>query len=214
MSKFWDKYTSQKSFTSFPMHILKDYAKGNVLDLGCGDGTHAGMVREFFTGQIYAIDPSEQIINKAKNNFSDINFKTASAYKLPYQDNFFDLIYSIDVIEHLKEPQKMLIEVQRILKPGGVIIFQTPNYPIKRVYDFYNVIAKKNWRQSFKDDPTHFYKFTALKLKKMCSKYFVVIDFMTRNIFLEKKLKFLKNKKDKMPWILFGQKSIIILKKK
>ncbi|MFA6308021.1 MAG: class I SAM-dependent methyltransferase [Patescibacteria group bacterium] len=212
-NKFWNNYTKYKGPTSFPMGILEKYAKGNILDLGCGDGTHAGMVRKFFLGSIYAIDPSDDIIAKAKSRYQDINFQPASAYDLPYEDSFFDLVYAIDVIEHLKTPEKMLKEVERVLKSGGIVVFQTPNYPIKRLYDFNNFLAKKNWRHNFKDDPTHFYKFTAKHLKNMCSKYFEVVEFKTRNIFLQNKLKFLKNKRNKMPWILFGQKTIIILKK-
>lgn len=212
MSKFWDEYTKTKGATSFPMEILEKYIKGEVLDLGCGDGTHASMVRKFFDGNIYAIDPSEEIIEQAKRNYDNIFFKVASAYDLPYEDNFFDVVYAIDVIEHLKEPKKMLSEVRRVLKKDGIVIFQTPNYPIKRFYDFYNVISK-NWRSRFSDDPTHFYKFTALHLKKMCSEYFKVLEFKTRNIFLQNKLKFLKSRRDKMPWILLGQKTIIVLKK-
>lgn len=212
-NKFWNDYTKHKGPTSFPMHIIEKYAKGKILDLGCGDGTHAGMVRQFFDGEIYAIDPSDDIIAKAQHRYPDINFQPASAYELPYDDNFFDLVYAIDVIEHLKTPEKMLAEVKRVLKPDGIVIFQTPNYPIKRFYDFNNFLAKKNWRKNFKDDPTHFYKFTALKLKKMCSKFFEVKNFETRNIFLQGKIKILKNRRNKMPWILFGQKTIIILKK-
>jgi len=211
-NKFWNNYTKYKKATSFPMDIIYKYAKGKVLDLGCGDGTHAGALRNNFDGEIYGIDPSDDIIRKAEERYKDINFKTASAYQLPYNDNFFDMIYAIDVIEHLKEPRKMLLEAKRVLKSGGVIIFQTPNYPIKRFYDFYNVISN-NWRSRFSDDPTHFYKFTALHLKKMCSEYFNVLEFRTRNIFLQNKLNFLKRKRDKMPWILFGQKTIVVLKK-
>lgn len=213
MTNLWDNYTINKGATSFPFEILKKYSNGNILDLGCGDGTHARGVYDLSVGNVFGIDISDYIISRAKDMHPGIKFKRASAYKLPYKDNFFDFIYSIDIIEHLDYPEKMLEEASRVLKDGGVFVIQTPNYPVKRLYDFYNSISKKGFNRSIKDDPTHFYKFTSFKLKKMCSRYFTVIGFKTRNIFLENRLKFLKNKKNKMPWILFGQKTIIILKK-
>ena len=193
MTNFWDNYTKNKGATSFPFELLEKYSTGNILDLGCGDGTHAKSVDDLGVGDVFGIDLSGYIIDKAKNKYPDVNFKKASAYELPYDDNFFDFIYSIDIIEHLKTPEKMLKEVKRVLRKDGICIIQTPNYPVKRLYDFYNTVFKKSFKRSFRDDPTHFYKFTSLGLKRMCSKYFTIIEFKTRNIFLENKLKFLKN---------------------
>ncbi len=212
----WNNYNKNKKTTSFPLFLLEKYIKGNVLDLGCGEGVYIKRIKKInHSINAYGVDISSEIIKKAKKEASDIDFQSASVYQLPYLDNFFDLIYSIDVIEHLDNPEKMLKEVKRILKPGGIFIIQTPNYPIKRVYDFYNVVSKKNWRHSFKDDPTHIYKFNTFKLKSMCQKFFKIVDLRVRNIFLEKKISFVEKIKKKKYIISFvlGQKTIIILKK-
>ena len=47
---------------------------------------------------------------------------------LPFSDNYFDLVFSIDVIEHVSDDKKFLAEQIRILKSGGEIILGTPNY--------------------------------------------------------------------------------------
>lgn len=213
-TQFWNDYTKNKGATAFPADIFKRYARGRILDLGCGDGTHADIVYRLGQVEVYGIDPSDDIIRLAQSRYPGINFQAASAYNLPYEDNFFDFVYLIDVIEHLKEPAKMLAEVRRVLKPGGIVAIQTPNYPIKRLYDLYNFVGKNHWRHSLKDDPTHFSKFTALGLRRLCAKHFSVIEFRTRNIFVEDKIKILGIlKKRGNPFtILFGQKTIVILK--
>jgi len=215
-AQFWNDYIKNKSvtLTSFPEDILKKYGRGKVLDLGCGDGTHANTVAKFGQTEVYGIDPSDDIIRLARSHYPQVHFQAGSAYELPYGDNFFDFVYLIDVIEHLKEPAKMLSEVRRVLKPGGIVAIQTPNYPIKRLYDLYNFVGKNHWRQSLKDDPTHFTKFTALGLKKLCAQFFTVMEFRTRNILAENKIKVLGKWKQQgnLFTILFGQKTIIILK--
>ncbi len=214
-NKFWNDYTEFKGATSFPMEILQSYAEGKILDLGCGDGTHVGLLIRMAGKpvEMYGIDPSDNIIAVAQKRFPEAKFQAGSAYQLPYAENFFDLVYAIDVIEHLHEPKKMLAEVRRVLKPDGIMIIQTPNYPIKRFYDYYNYFTKRNWRTSPADDRTHFYKFNAWHLKKMCSEFFTVVDFMTRNILGENRVKFLKKIKKNIFGIFLGQKTIIILKK-
>lgn len=47
--------------------------------------------------------------------------------KLPYADNSYDIVYSIEVIEHLTNPVEFLKEIYRVLKPGGRLIYSTPN---------------------------------------------------------------------------------------
>lgn len=47
---------------------------------------------------------------------------------LPFEDGTFDLITANMVVEHLEDPRQVLQEVQRVLKPGGRLIFHTPNY--------------------------------------------------------------------------------------
>jgi len=80
----------------------------------------------------------EEAIKFAKEkckNVKNIEFLVASAYELPFEDNSFDYIVSSEVIEHLKYPEKMLLEIKRVWNKKGKIIISTPIKFIKNHQD-------------------------------------------------------------------------------
>ena len=81
--------------------------------------------------QIEAVDIDSEAIEKASIMFSNenINYMCQNAEKLPYADNSFDLIVSLETIEHLDNPDKFLLELRRVIKPDGTIILSCPNDP-------------------------------------------------------------------------------------
>lgn len=53
--------------------------------------------------------------------------RVANADRIPYEDSRFDVVFSDNVLEHLDNPLQVFREVERVLKPGGVFLFKTPN---------------------------------------------------------------------------------------
>ncbi|MBN1653602.1 MAG: methyltransferase domain-containing protein [Deltaproteobacteria bacterium] len=112
------------------------------LDVGCGQGWHTiAMARYGY--QMFGIDQSEQqVIHATKNTREQglqIDFRSASADKLPFEDNYFDFIYAINVIHHVIEADKQqsaLQEIVRVLKPKGVFFLHEMN-TINPLFRFY-----------------------------------------------------------------------------
>ena len=67
---------------------------------------------------------SETAINKLKTK--DLNAYLGTGERLPFEDNFFDLVVAWDVMEHVPDDQKAFAEVSRVLKPGGYFLFSLP----------------------------------------------------------------------------------------
>lgn len=100
----------------------------NILDLGCGNGTLVKMLMEL-GHNVIGVDASSDGIDIAKNRVQGARFEVASIY----EDDFtqivgsgFDLVISLEVIEHLYWPKILPKMAYDILKPGGTFIVSTP----------------------------------------------------------------------------------------
>lgn len=87
-----------------------------ILELGCADAmTSVALEKNGFNP--IALDIRDQRINVAKNN--NIPFIKSPAEKIALNDNAVDAVFSYNAMEHFNDPQKVLTEINRILKPGG-----------------------------------------------------------------------------------------------
>ncbi|MBN1383306.1 MAG: class I SAM-dependent methyltransferase [Elusimicrobia bacterium] len=97
-----------------------------IIDLGCGDGTHYGRFVSQLAGSYIGLDVSGEAVKKAKENGLEArkhNFND----RMPFDNNSFDVIICLEVIEHLFDPEFFLKECGRILKPAGFLILSLPN---------------------------------------------------------------------------------------
>lgn len=99
----------------------------HVLDVGCGVGTmtcdFGGYVPH---GKVIGIEPTKEVLEEAfslrdQQKRENVSFELASAYRLPYRDNTFDVVFCHQVLVHLQDQVTALREMQRVVKPGGFI---------------------------------------------------------------------------------------------
>jgi SAM-dependent methyltransferase len=94
------------------------FAGATALDIGCGTGYGTRGV---------GIDVSHEALTYARAHFPGARFVQASAEKLPFDAETFDLVTAFEVIEHLERWPDLLAEANRVLKPQGVLLVSTPN---------------------------------------------------------------------------------------
>ena len=125
---------SQNRLYSSQYYLESDYSKNlvkefnlnkgaSILDHGCGRGHFSDM----FSGLGYNV-ASADILEASLSHLSSDNKTVCNLAKLPYQDNYFDGVFSLDVFEHLR-PNTMddvINEIYRCLKPGGVLLISFP----------------------------------------------------------------------------------------
>jgi ubiquinone/menaquinone biosynthesis C-methylase UbiE len=97
-----------------------------LLDAGCGPGTITlGLARAVQPGPVVGIDVEESQFASAREQAEseglNVEFRRASVYELPFQDAFFDAAFSHALLEHLRDASAALVELRRVLKPGGLI---------------------------------------------------------------------------------------------
>lgn len=134
-----------------PLHIARrllfstikehaDYARGWVLDLGCGAQPYRKLFQH--VDRYISIDLSPG---------SEINVR-GTALALPFLDSAFHTVLCSEVLEHVPEPSKLLTEVERVLKPGGFLMLTTP----------------QTWGLHF--EPLDFYRYTKHGLRYLAEK--------------------------------------------
>lgn len=96
-----------------------------TLEVGCGRGTVSLYFGLHDKAEIFMTDISDSAVELARGNLAlhgaKGEAKVAPADDTPYQDHFFDLVFSIGLLEHLDDYQKIVDEKFRVLTPGGVV---------------------------------------------------------------------------------------------
>ena len=90
-----------------------------LLDVGCG----TGLTTRPWQCKRYGIDPSEKLLEKAKEKDSEGIYKLAPAEHLPFEDSFFDIVISITAIQNFEDIEKGLKEIKRVGKDKFVLTF-------------------------------------------------------------------------------------------
>src|SRR5574341_181361 len=102
--------------------VLDLNPKGKVLDIGCGAGFFIESLKHYCKDiEAYGCDISHIAISEAKKRNLDIEFDVTKDGKLPYDDNFFDYIICMEVLEHVPDMTGVLKEMRRVIKPNGII---------------------------------------------------------------------------------------------
>lgn len=97
-----------------------------ILDFGCGTGNFAYAVKKLTTADIYGVEPSDGMREKALAKGIDVRCGDHSS--VPFDDNFFDFIYMTDVIHHVPDMKMMFAEFSRVLKPTGLVCILTESH--------------------------------------------------------------------------------------
>jgi ubiquinone/menaquinone biosynthesis C-methylase UbiE len=99
----------------------------SLLDIGCGPGTiTADLARLVAPGQVLGIDASAEVVAQAHAmaaplGLDNLRFEVGDLFALQYPDGAFDVIHAHQVLQHLGDPVAALVELHRVLKPGGVL---------------------------------------------------------------------------------------------
>ena len=103
---------------------LPDDAVGDHLDVGSGTGQLLRLVRQRYPLRSFGCDYTDKFVEGAGLNIDIVDL---NRQPLPYGDRRFTLVTCVETIEHLENYRQLIREVYRVLRPGGVAVFSTPN---------------------------------------------------------------------------------------
>ncbi|MEL6133567.1 MAG: class I SAM-dependent methyltransferase [Bacteroidota bacterium] len=120
-----------------------------VLNLGTGEGDYDPMIAAL-SGEMIACDihePDVRFAEQLNAHVSNLTYQVENALDLSFPDNHFDVIISIDVIEHTGDPDKMIEEIYRVLKPGGKALVTFPQVHFPITYDPVNFFRQRQGKK-------------------------------------------------------------------
>ena len=142
----------------------------SILDIGCGDGFHLDLLREFGRPgwNLEGIDPSPRAADAAARRGLTVHRGVVQDVELPADR--FDLAVMIATIEHVDDPPGVLAAVRRLLKPGGRVVLVTDNAasPDARLF------GGRHWGGYH--FPRHWNLFTASTLRELARKSGLDVD--------------------------------------
>lgn len=145
---------------------------GRFLDIGCGGGSYLYRLRQW-GWEPYGVEPSESGVRQARALGLDVRQGQLQGASFP--DSFFDAIRLSHVLEHLVDPQGTFREMNRVLKPDGVVYVTVPN---TRSLNFR--LFGPNWYAL--DAPRHVISYSPRTLRSLCGRTgFEIIDLRFRS---------------------------------
>lgn len=139
------------------LHLIPNiYTAKNILDIGCGAGETLIFINRFMnkSSKLYGVDLEKNELLDNSINFIKCDIDEDN---LDIEKEYFDVVLSNFVIEHLKNPQRLFLEAYRVLKNGGYFYCSTEYYTSIFCPDYYN----------FYSDPTHIRPWTKRALKSL-----------------------------------------------
>jgi len=157
-------------------NVLRFSTTGKFLDYGAGSGLHVDLWERIFPGaELYFCDISSVAMDHFKAKYP----RYADRYSLVCQNQSddcngnFDVIASVEVMEHVEELISYLIDIRRLLKPGGLFVWTTPCGNWFSIEHIYSLLTRKieqtgeGFRRWKWEDPTHVRRLRSSEIERI-----------------------------------------------
>lgn len=148
------------------LKYLPETAK-KILDVGCGNGAFASIVKQKNDAEVWGIELMEEEAKAAEAVLDKVFVGVCEKYIDGLPEQYFDVIYFNDVLEHLADPYSVLDTLKSKLALNGVIISSLPNVRFYRTFS--KVVFSKDWKYDEFGimDKTHLRFFTGKSIRRM-----------------------------------------------
>jgi SAM-dependent methyltransferase len=141
--------------------LFRDYVGGpgrRVLDLGCRYGA---LTRAYARGnQVTGVDVDREALAEAAKLGIDTQWADVDV-PLPFEDASFDVVVAGELLEHVRDPARLVAEAKRVLRPGGQLVASVPNaFRLKNRLRF--LLGRKP-----EEDPTHLHMFSPAEVREL-----------------------------------------------
>ncbi|HVU01630.1 MAG TPA: metalloregulator ArsR/SmtB family transcription factor [Polyangiaceae bacterium] len=122
-------YSPGRTWRSLALGVAALLDLGDVIDVGSGDGAAASAIAPY-CGSLTCVDSNEKMIEAASerlSKFENARAKVADAQALPFPDGSFDAALVLHTLTYAEDPERVLAETARVLRPGGRVVVECLN---------------------------------------------------------------------------------------
>lgn len=141
-----------------------------AIEIGCGEGHSTKRLRDLLPDNV-ELSASEYVghlVPIAQRNNPSVPISQESAYETKHKDESFELVFLLEVLEHLDYPDKALQEISRILKKDGYLILGVPREPLWCALN----MARGKYLSSLGNTPGHLNHWSTFMLRSFIEKHF------------------------------------------
>ncbi|MFQ6049618.1 MAG: class I SAM-dependent methyltransferase [Candidatus Paceibacterales bacterium] len=171
------KYTTSNPFIKLLVkrffkcieEMLSEIEFKRVLETGCGPGFSTQYLKKFLRDKDFeASDLKENLVKEARKRNSEVRISQESIYDLKREDNSFDLIIALEVLEHLEEPEAALKELYRVT--SRFCLLSIPNEPLWRILN----MCRLAYLKDFGNTPGHIQHWSKRQFANFLQNYFKI----------------------------------------
>jgi ubiquinone/menaquinone biosynthesis C-methylase UbiE len=168
-SKLLDGYFNVVNKLLVKSDKLNSKNKMKAIEIGCGEGYSTQRLHKMLSGnfEMMASEYVKKLVPKAQKLNPKVEIIQESVYELKHKDKSFDVVFLLEVLEHLDYPDKALKEIKRVLKDDGVLILGVPREPMWRALN----MARGKYLKDFGNTVGHLNHWSARSLVKHVEKY-------------------------------------------
>ena len=183
LEDFAHKYTKEGQ-GKIGGHLLENYFKSvnkllkkikldaslKAIEVGCGEGFSTVKLRELLPEnvELSASEYVTKLVPKAQTRNPKVKIIQESVYETRHKDNTFDIVFLLEVLEHLDYPEEALTELKRITKPGGYLVLGVPREPLWRILN----MSRAKYLKDFGNTPGHLNHWSSRGVIKIIEKHF------------------------------------------
>jgi len=149
---------------------VRELKKAQAIEIGCGEGHSTERLRTMLPKnvQLQASEYVADLVPIAQKKNPSVLVHQESIYETKHKDDTFDLVFLLEVLEHLDYPDKALEELRRILKPGGYLVLGVPREPMWRALN----MARGKYLGQLGNTPGHLNHWSTVTLRRHVAKHF------------------------------------------
>jgi SAM-dependent methyltransferase len=159
LRKIYHKFTGDVD----PRDFIYPTKNARILDYGCGHATYLKYFHERGFN-ISGAEITDFLVEACQQHELDVH-KVNDFNHIPFPDNEFDIVYLMQVFEHLKDPHAFMNELSRIMKKDGILYIAVPNSS-----SMWKKVFKKNWISGW-FAPFHLFHYNDNNLTKLAEQY-------------------------------------------